>query len=935
MGLGDLELRDSQLIFNEKTGGVLTIEIERLVLHDFVSWQPQVAGTFSLDARINDIDLNWTGKARPFAENIAVSAETRTENADLVKISRFTGPLGLERRAGVYNSYLKHDFTLSADGHLQGQSVGGVDIRGLDYARASEFELLIDQSSIDLDVRYTLSTSNDLHVAGSADLKLGKAQADVSGDNAFRTEQARIQLMDINSSLAADRTVRVSARPQIEMRNSMFSGRVQLSVDRLLNVLRYLQSLSAGDAVTAEQTGLSDWSDKEVTLPKSDVNVAHLHSVSSAFEFTTAAGDVSLNLTMDSELKGIELKTLERSTTVEHLQSALEGLQLRTSDQMLSLHLAGSNVFQGNHIKGPVGEAKFKRVNASIASADLEVRREEIGLQASALIEVDGTELLAREADGLPKTSGSVASTKVALMNSRVEISGQQVRWNTSAEARIDDLKVDFADGDVASAGFQGFEMRNATANQALNLVTDQIIFDGLEVAITRRFIDTLRTRVKPEQTTKGESAEDRTAENDTTLIKAIQQRLQELGYSPGTADGRMGTRTENAIRAFEKDSGRAVTGVANDELLDALQAARPDSDERAPFTVRLARFALENGAKFRFRDATVEPEVRVDTAFKTVELLDVDSRDPAKQATARIVADVNEFTHVQLQASASDLGQKANLNLDGAIENLALPPYSPYAAEFGGVNLESGQLTTVVKATAKQGDLDGTIMLDLENVQFTPLSEQDAKRLAGTAGVPIETAVGLLQDPEGRIKLRLPVTGTITKPDVDISSAIRQAIGGALKKILPTTLFKSIAASPDKAGGVAFEPIKFTPGSAEMDQAARAYADKLVELLRSRPKLSLDFCGRSTAADLAAKPGRPTPVVGQEIKPQDDAQAAKRARAIEKHSPELIELAVERTRIVRRYLISDKGIDAKRVAECRPTFDANDLGSPRVDIVL
>ena len=92
MGIGDLELRDSRLIFNEKTGGVLTIEIERLVLDDFKSWHPHVAGTFSLAARINDIDLNWTGTARPFSENIAVSVETRTENADLVKISRFTGP---------------------------------------------------------------------------------------------------------------------------------------------------------------------------------------------------------------------------------------------------------------------------------------------------------------------------------------------------------------------------------------------------------------------------------------------------------------------------------------------------------------------------------------------------------------------------------------------------------------------------------------------------------------------------------------------------------------------------------------------------------------------------------------------------------------------------------------------------------------------------
>jgi hypothetical protein len=48
-----------------------------------------------------------------------------------------------------------------------------------------------------------------------------------------------------------------------------------------------------------------------------------------------------------------------------------------------------------------------------------------------------------------------------------------------------------------------------------------------------------------------------------------------------------------------------------------------------------------------------------------------------------------------------------------------------------------------------------------------------------------------------------------------------------------------------------------------------------------------------------------------------------------------LDELAIERTRTVRRYLIEDRGIDGARVSECLSTFDADDQGQPRVEIRL
>jgi peptidoglycan hydrolase-like protein with peptidoglycan-binding domain len=58
--------------------------------------------------------------------------------------------------------------------------------------------------------------------------------------------------------------------------------------------------------------------------------------------------------------------------------------------------------------------------------------------------------------------------------------------------------------------------------------------------------------------------------------VKAIQQRLNVLGYNIGPADGLMGKGTRAAIAAFQRDKGISVTGVADQGLLLHLQRAVP-----------------------------------------------------------------------------------------------------------------------------------------------------------------------------------------------------------------------------------------------------------------------------------------------------------------------------------------------------------------------
>lgn len=56
--------------------------------------------------------------------------------------------------------------------------------------------------------------------------------------------------------------------------------------------------------------------------------------------------------------------------------------------------------------------------------------------------------------------------------------------------------------------------------------------------------------------------------------VTQIQQRLQELGYDPGSVDGIYGARTKNAVIAFQRAYGLSDDGIAGPKTLEALGIA-------------------------------------------------------------------------------------------------------------------------------------------------------------------------------------------------------------------------------------------------------------------------------------------------------------------------------------------------------------------------
>lgn len=53
--------------------------------------------------------------------------------------------------------------------------------------------------------------------------------------------------------------------------------------------------------------------------------------------------------------------------------------------------------------------------------------------------------------------------------------------------------------------------------------------------------------------------------------VEIAQKMLARLGYDVGTPDGRLGPRTERAVRAFQAANGLPATGLVTMTLIDAL----------------------------------------------------------------------------------------------------------------------------------------------------------------------------------------------------------------------------------------------------------------------------------------------------------------------------------------------------------------------------
>ena len=203
------EFSDSLLVFEDHSGGTLTMELERLTLERLRSWTPEEPTAFALEARLNEIGLSLDGTVVPLGDPLLVKVNTRVTGATLDRLARFIGPTGLALQNGSLSTEVHYDYAIHRDGRVDGKVDGTYRFEGFDIATETGETVTLDAAALKVNLTQDLRADGTAGATGQATLTGGPlAFANAAGD-ALDVAALEVSFDGLNMSKGLEQRERV------------------------------------------------------------------------------------------------------------------------------------------------------------------------------------------------------------------------------------------------------------------------------------------------------------------------------------------------------------------------------------------------------------------------------------------------------------------------------------------------------------------------------------------------------------------------------------------------------------------------------------------------------------------------------------------------------------------------------------------------------
>ena len=886
-GMQTLAFRDGRLVFEDVTGGTLTLELARLAFDDFFSWAPETPQTIALEGALNGMPFAFAGTSTLFAEPLVIELEGGFEEATLDRVEEFTGPTGLERRSGTLRTQGRHRYVLQ-DGTIEGASTGTIVVTDADVATPEGDEVKVAQLQVSFDVQSTVAadqtvtlggaleaTLEELALATAAGEALSVASGTLGASDLALTKGAELRVEDGGGAAAggggdggAVGILQLLARELIKLGRELVRYNLDGSLSPSLALedvaLRAAGQRVALGEVAFDAPGMSaqavgdTWSlttPLNVRLAQVDVDGPETARVG---ELTVEVAELAAETDLDDARIGFDLRLDAARTGVaipaDGVEAGLATLTVRTEAFEISgwpgrgrasgaLALSAGGLSATAPADGGAAQLAVDGVEVALAPLTVDDTGA-LAITAGGRIDASG---VTGGLDGRTPVSAALAALGVELAEARLSPSGQQVAANLT----LAELTAEAASEPAQKVAVAQIDVTGIDADPAAAIAVERVTIDGLDAELA---------------------------------VAAMGGGVAPAGDGGG-------------------EGGGAGAGAGDAPA--------------APVPLRLGTLVVEPGSRVRVFDQSAGEAVQLRFDVQGLEVGPIDTAAPGAPTAFDVALSVEDTATLTAKGSATPLQDQPDGDVALAIDGFPLPLISPYASKLGGVTIESGELSLDVDGAASAGALQGMVGLTVADLFLGEPTAEAAARFQEDFGVPLGFAVGILKDGNGVIDFNLPVSGTVAEPSVDFSEVVSKAIGGALASVFPTNWIGGDGAA------VAIEPAPFEPGSTELAEAGAEVADGVAQILAQKGTLRVRVCGKGAAADLAALRGL------------DPAAGPPQAPATEDEVNQVLELALERGRTVRSYLVERHSISPDRIGECRTSYSFETDAPPRAEFQL
>ena len=254
--------------------------------------------------------------------------------------------------------------------------------------------------------------------------------------------------------------------------------------------------------------------------------------------------------------------------------------------------------------------------------------------------------------------------------------------------------------------------------------------------------------------------------------------------------------------------------------------------------TVIIDSIVLHQG-QVHFIDKTVTPNYSTTLSAMELSMTNV-TTDPHQQAKIKFNANLDDKGRISMETLIIPLAQPLKMETTFSLNDYALDVLTPYAGKYTGRELKDGKLDLNMDYRISDNMLVASHKLLIQKFEFgSSVESKDALHL------PFGLAVALLEDPQGKINIALPVSGDMSDPKFKYSHLIFQVIGNFFMKLVtePFSVLGSMLGGSG-AGTDELGYVRFNPGKSFLSGSQKQKLLKLIKSLKERPKLRLEIDG-------------------------------------------------------------------------------------------
>ncbi|OQW30568.1 MAG: hypothetical protein A4E19_09675 [Nitrospira sp. SG-bin1] len=243
------------------------------------------------------------------------------------------------------------------------------------------------------------------------------------------------------------------------------------------------------------------------------------------------------------------------------------------------------------------------------------------------------------------------------------------------------------------------------------------------------------------------------------------------------------------------------------------------------------------------FADFSIHPQVDTSISRLNGSIRHLSSNDAAR-AEVDLRGAVEESAPVTIVGTMNPLSREAFTDLHVSFKNVNFPDLSPYAIKFAGYPIEQGKLSMDIayRLAHQHLEAENEVIID----QLTLGEKVDSP---DAISLPVKLIVALLKDQQGRINVRLPVSGDLNDPNFHYGRLLWNVAVNVFQKVVAAP-FAWLGTFGGGRGEEEVNHIRFAVGSAEVPREDEHKLLTLARTLEDRPGLQLEVTG---VADLVA----------------------------------------------------------------------------------